>query len=107
VWYFPYRRRRTPQEMEELRLTRERERGRRYRAVYELLGLKALAQKDGALEISGTFGLRESKPGYGRPAAGEPVPQAEDPTPDGEDRCHNRRSPRPSRSRESRGARGG
>jgi len=55
----------------------------RYRAVYELLGLKALAQKDGALEISGTFGLRESKPGYGRPAAGEPVPQSEDPTPDG------------------------
>ena len=93
--------------MEELRLARERERGRRYRAVYELLGLKALAQKDGALEISGTFGLRESKPGDGRTAAGEPVPPPEDLMPGEEDRCQNRRSPWPSRSRESRGAWGG
>ncbi len=97
-------RRRTPEEVEGLRLARERERGRRYRAVYDLLGFKAVAHKDGTLDVSGTFGLRESKPGYGRPAE-EPVPQPEDPTPDGEDRCHNRRSPRPSRSRESRGAR--
>ena len=97
-------RRRTPEEVEGLRLARERERGRRYRAVYDLLGFKAVAHKDGTLDVSGTFGLRESKPGYGRPAE-EPVPQPEDPTPDGEDRCHNRRSPRPSRCRESRGAR--
>jgi site-specific DNA recombinase len=109
----PYRlgpksiRRRTPEEMEELRLARERERGRRYRAVYELLGLKAVAHKDGTLEISGAFGLGESKPGDGRPAAGEPVPPPEDLMPGEEDRCQNRRSPRPSRFRESRGARGG
>ena len=51
-------RERTPEEMEELREKQERERGQRYRAMYELLGLKVTASKDKTLEVRGTFGLR-------------------------------------------------
>jgi hypothetical protein len=41
-----------------LRRSEERKRSRRYWAMYELLGLKVVAQKDGTLEVSGTFGVR-------------------------------------------------
>jgi hypothetical protein len=51
-------RERTPEEMQELREKQERERGQRYRAMYELLGLKVTAGKDMTLEVRGTFGLR-------------------------------------------------
>jgi hypothetical protein len=51
-------RERTLEEMEEMRLAEERERGRRYRAMYELLGLKVTASKDKTLEVRGTFGVR-------------------------------------------------
>ena len=52
-------RERTQEEMEELREKQERERGQRYRAMYELLGLKITASKDKTLEVRGTFGLRK------------------------------------------------
>jgi site-specific DNA recombinase len=54
---------RTPEEMEELREKQERERGQRYRAMYELLGLKATASKDKTLEVRGTFGVRNVRLG--------------------------------------------
>jgi hypothetical protein len=43
----------TPEEMEELRGKQERQRGQRYRAIYELLGLKVTASKDKTLEARG------------------------------------------------------
>ncbi len=51
-------RERTPEELEELRNEQERRRGQRYRAMYELLGLKVTASKDKTLEVRGTFGVR-------------------------------------------------
>jgi hypothetical protein len=97
-------RQRTPEEMEELRDAEERERGRRYRAAYDMLGLKIVARRDSTLEVSGTFGLREMKRGgepdsvwssvTGRGVFGAPTP--DDPSDDDEDRCHDlRRSPIP------------
>jgi site-specific DNA recombinase len=50
-------RKRTPEEIEELRQEDERERARRYRALYELLDLKVVAFKDKTLEVTGTFGI--------------------------------------------------
>jgi hypothetical protein len=101
---------RTPEEMEELRRAKERKRGRRYRAVYDLLGLKVVAQRDETLEVSGTFGLREMRRG-GEPesvwssvtgvGADEALP--DDPSWERENRCRDRRSPRPSRYLETRG----
>jgi len=44
-------RRHTPEEMEELREKRERERAGRYRWVYGLLGLRVVAHKDGTLVV--------------------------------------------------------
>ena len=97
-------RQRTPEEMEELRDAEERERGRRYRAAYDMLGLKIVARRDGTLEVSGTFGLREMKRG-GEPDSvwrsvtgqgAEEAPTPDDPSDDDEDRCHDlRRSPIP------------
>ncbi|MDP8899702.1 MAG: recombinase family protein, partial [Actinomycetota bacterium] len=45
-------RERTPEEVEGLRLGRERERAERYRAMYTNLGLRIVAHKDGALELT-------------------------------------------------------
>ena len=56
-------RERTPEEMEELREKQERERGQRYRAMYELLGLKVTASKNKTLEVRGTFGVRNMRLG--------------------------------------------
>ena len=108
-------RRRTPEEMEELRLAEERERGRRYRAVYDLLGLGVVVCKDGTLEVSGTFGLRETGRG-GEPESvwisvigkgANEVPPPDDPSWDEERRCHDPRSPRPAPSRGIPGAQAG
>jgi hypothetical protein len=43
---------RTPQEVEGLRLGLERERAERYRAMYTNLGLRIVAHKGGALELT-------------------------------------------------------
>ena len=53
-------RRRTPEEIEELRKKHERERSERYLWVYGFLGLRAVAHKDGTLLVSGTFGGESS-----------------------------------------------
>ncbi|HEX2739200.1 MAG TPA: hypothetical protein VHM69_02040 [Rubrobacter sp.] len=45
-------RERTPEEMEELRRVRERERAERYRGVYTTLGLRIVAHEDGTLELT-------------------------------------------------------
>ena len=45
-------RERTPEEVEGLRLGRERERAERYRAMYTNLGLRIVAHEDGALEFT-------------------------------------------------------
>jgi site-specific DNA recombinase len=50
-------RKRTPEEMEELRQEAERERAERYRDLYERLGLKVVAFKDKTLEVTGQFGI--------------------------------------------------
>lgn len=94
-------RRRTPEEMEKLRNAEERERGRRYRAAYDMLGLKVVARKDGTLGVSGTFGLREMQRGgeptsvwrsvTGQDAEDGPIPANLDG--DDEDRCPDRRRP--------------
>jgi site-specific DNA recombinase len=94
-------RKRTPEEIEELRDEEERERGRRYRAVYDMLGLKIVARKDRTLEVSGTFGLRDMECGgeptsVWRSVTGQDL--GDDPTlgapGDGdEDRCHDLRWP--------------
>ena len=42
----------TPGKMEELRREQERERAERYRGVYTILGLRIVAHKDGALELT-------------------------------------------------------
>jgi hypothetical protein len=95
-------RERTPEEKEELRQAEERKRGRRYRAMYELLGLKVVAQKDGTLEVSGTFGIRSMQLGGEPTAIWKSVTRAnaeELPPPDSyleveEDRCHDLRGRR-------------
>jgi len=51
-------RKRTPEEMKELRDEAERERAERYRTVYEMLNLKVVAYPEGDLEISWTGGVR-------------------------------------------------
>jgi hypothetical protein len=56
-------RERTSEEMEELRNEQERRRSQRYRAMYELLGLKVTASKDKTLEVRGTFGVRNMRLG--------------------------------------------
>jgi site-specific DNA recombinase len=105
-------RQRTPEEMEELRDAEERERGRRYRAVYDMLGLKVVARKDRTLEVSGTFGLRDMECGgeptsVRRSVTGQDL--GDDPTlgapGDGdEDRCHDLRRSRISPCPENPGA---
>jgi hypothetical protein len=45
-------RKRAPEELEELRRARERERGERYRELYAMLGLRAAVHADGTLEIT-------------------------------------------------------
>jgi hypothetical protein len=55
-------RRRSEQEVAELRERRERERAERYRAVYRLLTLRVVAHRDGTLEVSGTFGGQSLPP---------------------------------------------
>jgi hypothetical protein len=45
-------RERTPEEVEGLRLGRERERAEHYRAMYTNLGLRIVAHEDGALELT-------------------------------------------------------
>ena len=54
-------RKRTPEEMEELRQEAERERAERYQYMYAKLGLKALAHRDGTLEFTWKAGTRVSK----------------------------------------------
>ncbi len=71
-------RRRTPEEIEELRKKQGRERAERYLWVYGLLGLQVVAHKDGTLVVSGTFGGRKLAPG--EPRAAEPPPPYEDAT---------------------------
>jgi hypothetical protein len=44
-------RKRTPEELDQLRRKAERERDERYRWAYDKLGLKAVAYPDGTLEI--------------------------------------------------------
>lgn len=69
--------------------------------MYELLGLKATVRKDGTLDVSGTFGLREARLG-GEPTSiwkavtgeGLEIPPPDDPYWDEEDRCSDRRAPR-------------
>jgi site-specific DNA recombinase len=50
-------RKRTPEELDQLRLKAERERDARYRWAYEKLGLKAIAYPDGILEIAWRGGV--------------------------------------------------
>jgi hypothetical protein len=50
-------RRRTPEEMEQLRKEAERKRAEKYRQVYEDLNVKVVAYPDGDLEISWTGGV--------------------------------------------------
>jgi hypothetical protein len=50
-------RKRTPEEMEQLRQEAERERAERYRRAYDMLNLKVVAYPDGTLEISWTGGF--------------------------------------------------
>ena len=45
-------RKRAPEELEEIRKERERERGARYRELYAMLGLRAAVYADGTLEIT-------------------------------------------------------
>jgi len=45
-------RERTPEEMQELRRTQERERAERYRGVYTTLALRIVAHEDGTLELT-------------------------------------------------------
>ena len=49
-------RERTPEEVEEIRQRRERERAERFAWAYAELGLKVVVNKDGTLELSGVFG---------------------------------------------------
>jgi site-specific DNA recombinase len=51
------RRKRTPEEMEQLRREAERERAKRYQNVFDRLNLKVVAYPDGDLEISWTGGV--------------------------------------------------
>jgi thymidylate kinase len=50
-------RKRTPEEIEQLRQQAERKRAERYRKVYEDLNLKVVAYPEGDLEISWTGGV--------------------------------------------------
>ena len=59
-------RRRSDQEVAELRERRERERAERYRDIYRLLTLRVVAHRDGTLEVSGTFGGQRLTPGEPR-----------------------------------------
>ena len=52
-------RRRTPEEMEQLRKEAERKQAERCRRIYEKLNLKVVAYPDGDLEISWTGGVRK------------------------------------------------
>jgi hypothetical protein len=54
-------RERTPEEMDELRRVRERERAERYRSVYTTLGLRIVAHEDGTLELTWKTGEGVSK----------------------------------------------
>jgi hypothetical protein len=97
-------RERTPEEKEELRQAEETKRGLRYRAMYQLLGLKIVVQKDGTLDVSGTFGVRSMELGGEPMSAWKSVTResAEDlPPPESylevEDRCRDLRSPRRTR----------
>lgn len=56
-------RRRSPEEVAALRDAQERERAGRFRGLYDLLGLKVVAHKDGTLILTGSFGNREFGPG--------------------------------------------
>jgi hypothetical protein len=51
------RRKRTPEEMEQLRREAERERAKRYQNVFDRLNVKVVAYPDGDLEISWTGGV--------------------------------------------------
>jgi len=87
-------RKRTPEEMEELRKEAERERAGRYRKLYERLGLKVVAFKDKTLEVTGTFGIGKITLGPDDPPPkGVEIapPPPDDPCWDEDDSCHNRR----------------
>jgi site-specific DNA recombinase len=94
-------RKRTPEEMEELRQEAERERARRYRGLYELLGLKVVAFKDKTLEVTGTFGVDKITLGPDEPrpkGANMAPPPPDDPCWDEDNSRHNQRVSRPTRS---------
>ncbi len=55
-------RKRRPEELEEIRGERERKRAERFRWAYGELGLKVVVNKDGELELSGTFGRYRPTP---------------------------------------------
>jgi hypothetical protein len=103
-------RERTPEEKEELRQAEETKRGLRYRAIYELLGLKIVVQKDGTLDVTGTFGVRSMELGGEPTSAWKSVTResAEDfPSPESyleveEDRCRDLRVSTRRRSRQRR-----
>ncbi len=80
----------TSEEMEELRVRAERERGERFRAIYETLGLRIVAHADGTLDISSTFGVRTASIGTWKPVTGEEVPL---PSPDEGSCRHGERGP--------------
>jgi len=95
-------RERRPEEREELHHTEERKRSKRYRAMYELLGLKIVAQKDGTLDVSGAFGVRNMELG-GEPTSvwksltrtnAKELPPPESFLREEEDRCRDRSGPR-------------
>jgi site-specific DNA recombinase len=98
-------RERTPEEKEELRQAEETKRDLRYRAMYQLLGLKIVVQKDGTLDVSGTFGVRSMELGGEPTSAWKSVTRvsAEDlPPPESyleveENRCCDLRVPRRTR----------
>jgi site-specific DNA recombinase len=89
-------RKRTPEEMEELRQEAERERGQRYRGLYELLDLKVVAFKDKSLEVTGTFGIDKITLGPDDPppkGAKLAPPPPDDPCWDEDDSRRNLRMP--------------
>jgi site-specific DNA recombinase len=96
-------RQRTPEEVEALREAGERARAARFRAIYETLALKATVRKDGTLEVSGAFGLREARLGEPNGAANETLPTPET----GDDRCPSWHVSRHARYPKSRAARAG
>jgi hypothetical protein len=54
---------RTPEKKEDLKREAQKKRGRRYSALYDLLDLKVVAQRDETLDITWNFGNRQVRLG--------------------------------------------